>query len=160
MLLSIVYERGCCVISVARESLCCIVSQVGSWASVSPRKKSFCNVSRRSGCGVYLRGHDDGGGMYWLVKLMSWLCRQIRVVCSSSVSSAGMYSSVCLFVLVKGTSLCISVISPLPSPVDLSFRSVVYPGNFGILCLSLSLVFWMAAMCILCFNRCCILFLM
>ena len=63
-----------------------------------------------------------------------------------------MCSSVCLFVLVKGTSLCISVISPLPSPVDLSFWSVVYPGNFGILCLSLSLVFWMAAMCILCFN--------
>ena len=37
-----------------------------------------------------------------LVKFMSCLCRQIRVVCSSSVSFAGMCSSVCL-VVTSGT---------------------------------------------------------
>ena len=47
-----------------------------------------------------------------LVKLMSCLCRRVRVVCSSSVSSAGVCPSVCLVVLVKGTSLCFTAISP------------------------------------------------
>ena len=65
------------------------------------------------------------------------------------VSPAGMCPSVCLVVLVKGTSLCISVISPPTSPVVLSFWSVVNPGNLGVLCLSLSLVSWMTVMCML-----------
>ena len=97
------------------------------------------------------------------VRLMSCLCRWI-LLCSSSVSSAGTSSTVCLVALVKGMSLCISVISPPPSPVVLSFRIVVYPGNLGVLCLSLTLVSWMAAMCMLCCSRwclsCCILFVM
>ena len=49
--------------------------------------KLFCSVSSLSGQVVVciLRGHDDAGGMYMLVRLMSWLCRWICVVCSSSV---------------------------------------------------------------------------
>ena len=77
-----------------------------------------------------------------------------------------MCSSVCLVVLVKGTSLCICVISPPTSPVVLSFQSVVYPRNLGVCCLSLRFVSWMAAMCMcmLCCTRwclsCCILFVL
>ena len=42
----------------------------------------------------------------------------------------------------------------------------MYPGNLGVLCLSVSLVSWMAAMCMLCYLcsrwclSCCTLFMM
>lgn len=65
---------------------------------------------------MYPWGQDDVGGMYMLMRFMSCLCRRTFVDCISNVLSAGMCESVCGVVLVKGMSLCISVINPPPSP--------------------------------------------
>ena len=145
VLLSIVCERSC-----------------GSWALGSPRINWFCSVSKWLSCGVFLWGMMMlGECIFWWSWCLVCVGEYILIVCSSSVSSAVMCSSVCVYclgVLVKLASLCINVISPPPSPVVLSFQSVVYPGNLGVLCLSLSLVSWMAAMCLLCCSRWCLSF--
>ena len=72
----------------------------------------------------------------------------------------GCYLLACLYmygvvVLVKDTFLCMRVIKPPPSPVCLSCLSLVKPGNFGVLCLSLSMVSCMSAMSMLCLSKCC-----
>lgn len=75
--------------------------------------------------------------------------------CNSSVLSGGISANVFAVVWVKGMSLCMSVISPPPPPVRLSFLSVVKPGNLGVLCVGCSLVSWMVAMCMsLCISVC------
>ena len=81
------------------------------------------------------------GGMYKLTMFMFCRDNRIWIDCSSRVLSAGRCARVCVVVLVKGMSECISVIiSPPPSPVCLSCLSVVYPGNFGVLSFCFSFV--------------------
>ena len=80
-------------------------------------------------------------------------CICIRILCSSSVGSNGIRESVSAVVLVKGMFLCISVMRPPPPRIGRSCRSVVYPGNFGVVLSLWSLVSWIVAMCMFCSCR-------
>ena len=62
----------------------------------------------------------------------------------------------CSVVCVKGIALWMSVMRPPPPALCLSLLRVVYPGNFGVSEVSLSLVSWMAAMCMLCVLSMCL----
>ena len=143
--LSMMWKSSCWEMDLPRGSVCCVESQTVSCALKSPSMKVSGRVVMCSMSGVYPEGQEEIGGIYILAMLMSCLCTLIRVVWSSVYSSGLVLASVCSVVCVKGMLLFMSVMRPPPPALCLSFRRVVYPANFGVCVVLLSLVSWMTA---------------